>query len=233
MINIQTLATGSSGNCYFITDGVTPILLECGIGYRDIQKALNFRTSNIAGVLVTHEHKDHSKAVQEVANRGLDIYMSTGTKDAIGINHHRIKAVENKKPFQLGTWTILPFDTEHDTAEPFGFLLASNNGGKLLFLTDTYYCRYRFQGLTHLMIECNYSYKILSENVSSGRVPMFLKKRVMQSHFSLENVIEFLKANDLSKVQEIHLLHLSDSNSDEAMFKRKIQGLTGKAVYIA
>lgn len=233
MIDIQTLATGSSGNCYFITDGVTPILLECGIGYRDIQKALNFRTSNIAGVLVTHEHKDHSKAVQEVANRGLDIYMSTGTKDAIGINHHRIKAVENKKPFQLGTWTILPFDTEHDTAEPFGFLLASINGGKLLFLTDTYYCRYKFQGLTHIMIECNYSYKILSENVNSGRVPMFLKKRVMQSHFSLENVIEFLKANDLSKIQEIHLLHLSDSNSDEAMFKRKIQELTGKAVYIA
>lgn len=232
MIEIRTLATGSTGNCYWISDGSTPLLLECGISFKNIQRALNFRTSDIAGVLVTHEHKDHCKAVREVADRGLDIYMSPGTKSAVDIDHHRIRAVENKKQFKLGTWTILPFDTEHDTAEPFGFLLASANGSKLLFLTDTYYCRYKFKGLTHLMIECNYSYKILTENVNNGRIHAGLKKRVMQSHFSLENVIEFLKANDLSKVQEIHLLHLSDSNSDEALFKQEVQKATGKLVYV-
>ncbi|WP_153732736.1 MBL fold metallo-hydrolase [Sporosarcina obsidiansis] len=232
MIEINTLATGSTGNCYWVSDGSTSLLLECGISFKAIQKALNFRTSDIEGVLVTHEHKDHCKAVQEVADRGLDIYMSPGTKEALGIQHHRIRAVENKKQFQLGTWTILPFDTEHDTAEPFGFLLASQSGGKLLFLTDTYYCRYKFKGITHLMIECNYSYKILSENVNSGRTPGFLKKRVMKSHFSLENVLEFLKANDLSKVQEIHLLHLSDSNSNEQEFKQAVQAATGKLVYV-
>lgn len=232
MIEIKTLATGSTGNCYWITDGSTPLLLECGISFRDIQTALNFRTSDIEGVLVTHEHKDHCKAVKEVAERGLDIYMSPGTKDAIGIEHHRIRAVECKKQFKLGTWTILPFDTEHDTAEPYGFLLASSNGGKLLFLTDTYYCRYKFQGLTHLMIECNYSEKILHENVYSGQVHKSLRKRIMSSHFSLENVLEFFKANDLSQVQEIHLLHLSSSNSDEEMFKKSVQEATGKLVFV-
>lgn len=232
MIEIRTLATGSKGNCYWITDGSTPLLLECGIPFKKIQQALNYQTSDIAGVLVTHEHIDHCKAVREVAERGLNIYMSPGTKEALSIQNHRIRAVENKKQFQLGTWTVLPFDTEHDTAEPFGFLLASQNGGKLLFLTDTYYCRYKFRGITHLMIECNYSYKILSENVNSGRTPEFLKKRVMQSHFSLENVLEFLKVNDLSKVQEIHLLHLSDSNSNEQEFKQAVQAATGKLVYV-
>lgn len=232
MIEIKTLATGSTGNCYWITDGRTPLLLECGISFENIQRALNFKTSDIAGVLVTHEHKDHCKAVSEVAERGLDIYMSPGTRKAIGIEHHRIKAVENKKQFKLGTWTILPFDTEHDTAEPFGFLLANQEGDKLLFLTDTYYCKYKFKGITHLMVECNYSLKILDENVMSGRIHEGLKTRVMQSHFSLENLLVFLKANDLSQVQEIHLLHLSDTNSNEELFKKTVQQATGKLVYV-
>lgn len=233
MIEIKTLATGSTGNCYWISDGSTPLLLECGISFKQIQKALNFKTSDLAGVLVTHEHKDHCKAVKEVADRGLDIYMSQGTKGAIGIEHHRFKAVENKRQFSIGTWTILPFDVQHDTAEPFGFMLANQDGERLLFATDTYYIRYKFPGLTHLMIESNYSQKILDENVESGQVPNFLKERVMQSHFSLENLLTFLKVNDLSKVEEIHLLHLSDSNSNEELFKKEVQAATGKPVYVA
>ena len=63
-------------------------------------------------------------------------------------------------------------------------------------------------------------------------MPPALKKRILKSHFSLENVKEFLKANDLSRVQEIWLLHLSDGNSDAERFKREIQELTGKMVFI-
>lgn len=158
--------------------------------------------------------------------------MSPGTADAIGIEHHRIKRVTVKKKFNIGTWTILPFDVQHDVSEPYGFLLANKAGDKLLFATDTFYIRYKFPGLTHIMVECNYSMKILNENILEGRVPQVMKKRLLRSHFSLENVKEFLKANDLSKVQEIWLLHLSDSNSDEKLFKQEIQALTGKMVYV-
>lgn len=232
MIQITALATGSRGNCYHVTDGSTPILLECGIRFKDIQKRLNFKTSNLAGVLVTHEHKDHCAGLQDVLRAGINTYMSPGTAEAIGIKHHRIKTVHAKKQFNLGTWTILPFDVQHDVSEPLGFLLANKQGDKLLFATDTYYIKYKFYGLTHIMVECNYSMKILNENIASGRVPKLMKKRLMRSHFSLENVKDFLKANDLSKVEEIWLLHLSDNNSDEDLFKREIQALTGKLVIV-
>lgn len=232
MIEIKTLATGSSGNCYWVSDGSTQILLECGISYKEIQKALDFNTMGISGVLVTHEHKDHSKAVKEVSNRGFDVYMSPGTKEALGLNHHRIKTVESRSQFKIGTWTILPFDVEHDVSEPYGFLLANQAGEKLLFATDTFYVRYRFNGLTHIMIECNYSMDILNENIRTGRAHKGMKRRLVKSHFSLENVKDFLLANDLSKVQEIHLLHLSDTNSDEELFKKEIQELTGKLVFV-
>src|SRR5699024_6505144 len=233
MIRIKTLASGSSGNAYLIDDGHSQLLLECGINFKDIQIALNFKTSNLAGCLVSHEHKDHSKGIKDVLRAGIDVYTSQGTADAEGIKHHRLKIIESKKTYSIGTWKVLPFDVEHDVNEPLGFLLMNEVGDKLLFATDTYYVRYRFKGLTHIMVECNYSMDILEENIASGRVHKAMKRRLLKSHFSLENVKEFLKANDLSKVQEIHLMHLSNDNSDEARFKREIQELTGKPVYIA
>lgn len=232
MIEITTLATGSKGNCYYITDGHTPLLLEAGIKFKEIQRKLNFQTRTIKGCLITHEHKDHCSGLQDVLKAGINTYLSPGTKDSIGIQHHRLNAVENKKQFTIGTWTVLPFDVQHDVSEPFGFLLVNTAGDKLLFATDTYYIKYRFQGLTHLMVECNYSQKILEENILSGRTPKILKKRLMQSHFSLENMKEFLKANDLSKIEEIWLLHLSDSNSNEKQFRKEVAELTGKMIYI-
>lgn len=232
MIQIKTLATGSKGNCYHITDGSTPLLLECGISFKQIQQGVNFETSNLSGVLVTHEHKDHCKGVESVLNRGLDVYMSKGTQEALHLQHHRIKTVESKKQFRVGTWTILPFDVQHDVNEPLGFLLQSDNGGKLLFATDTYYVKYRFTGLTHIMIECNYDQQTLDDNVESGRVHPAMRKRVMRSHFSLENLLEFFKANDLSKVEEIHLLHLSDGNSNVERIFKAVARATGKMIFI-
>lgn len=233
MIGITALASGSSGNCYHITDGGSPLLLECGIPWRQIQKGLGFKTGELAGILVSHEHQDHSKAVRDAMRAGLDVYASQGTIGALGVSGHRLHMVEARRQFGLGTWTILPFETQHDAAEPLGFLLASSNGGKLLYATDTYYVRYTFQGLTHVMLECNYATDILQANVASGAVPEALKNRLLRSHFSLENVKEFLRVNNLSQVREIWLLHLSDGNSDAERFRREIMELTGKPTYVA
>lgn len=233
MIEIQTLATGSTGNCYYVTDGVTPILIECGISFKQIQRKLNFQTTDIAACLVSHDHMDHVKGIDGVLKAGIRCYMSNGTKTALNRdNHHRIKTVENKKQFTIGTWTILPFDVQHDVAEPFGFLLVNDAGDKLLFATDTYYIKYKFQGLTHLMIECNYCQSVLDVNEQTGRIHPSMRKRVMKSHFSLENVLEFLKANDLSKLQEIWLLHLSDTNTNEELIRNEVAKVTGKLIHI-
>ena len=226
---IKTIATGSTGNCYLIDDGCTQLLLECGIIFKKIQQALNYQTSKVAACLISHSHQDHCKGVQGALNASMDVYMSKATTDEVGIEHNRIKQYTNKQQFKIGSFTILPFDVKHDV-ENHGFLIQSDNGSKLLFATDTYYVRYKFAGLTHLMIETNYSEAILDENIERGTIHPFLAKRIKASHFSLENVLEFLKANDLSKVEEIHLLHLSNSNSDEENFKRAVQEQTGKLV---
>lgn len=232
MITIKPLASSSRGNAYYISDNVTPLLLEAGIPFQEIRKKTNFQTQGIVSCLISHEHQDHSKAVRDVIKAGIDCRMSKGTAEALGVSGHRIIPVEKMKQFEVGSWTVLPFDTEHDAAEPLGFLLANQAGEKLLFATDTYYIRYKFSGLTHIVLECNYSRDILEANVQAGKVPLAMKNRLLHSHFSLEHVKDFFKANDLSRVQEIHLIHLSDGNSDEERFKREIQELTGKMVFV-
>ena len=233
MIRFRSLASSSAGNCYHVTDGRTELLIECGLRFADIRKALDFRVSRLAGVLISHEHMDHSRAATDLAKAGVDVYASSGTIAARGLAGHRVKQIEAKKQFQVGTWTILPFDVEHDAEQPLGFLLANQDGEKLVFITDSYYCRYTFSGLTHIAIECNFSLAILDENIAAGRVHPAMRPRLLRSHFSLENVLDFLRANDLTRVEEIHLLHLSDNNSDEELFKRRVQEVTGKPVYVA
>ena len=103
----------------------------------------------------------------------------------------------------------------------------------MLYLTDCFYSPFRFKNLTLIAVECNYSLDILKRNVEAGLVPKELKNRLLKSHFSLENVKKFLLANDLSKVEAIFLLHLSNNNSDSERFKREVMELTGKPTYIA
>ena len=176
---------------------------------------------------------DHSKAVKDIMRAGIDCYISAGTAEALGLSGHRVHIIKAKQQFQVGTWTVLPFETQHDAAEPLGFLLANQDGERLLYATDTYFIRYRFANLNVIAVECNYSSDILKRNVEAGAVPKELKSRILKSHFSLENVKRFLQANDLSRVQEIWLLHLSEQNSCEKRFKEEVQKITGKPTYIA
>ena len=233
MIDIVSLASSSKGNCYKVSDGNTSILLECGISFKEINKKLNFKTHELAACFITHLHKDHCKAIKEVLKSAIDCYMSIETAQALGVvGHHRVKIVKSKEQFTVGTWVIMPFDVAHDCEGTLGFLMVSG-GYKVLFLTDTYKCDYLFSGLTHIMVECNHSLAILKENVDNGTLSLSRRDRLLRSHFALENVLKFLAENDLSKVFEIWLLHLSDQNSNEALFKEEIERAFGKPVIVA
>ena len=231
----RAIASGSKGNCYHVTDGDTPLLLECGIRFKDIQEALSFRTSELAGCLVSHEHKDHCLAAHDLSKRGVDVLMSAGTikslftKDNLHFRTHTIRANEQ---FRLGSWIILPFEAIHDAAEPLCFLLYSDRTKeKLLFATDTAYIKYRFNGLTHIMIECNHDMEVMRDNVSSGKIHYGHKRRVMHNHMSLSTVLNFLRTNDLSALKEIYLLHMSDDNSNMQNMMQKVSEITNTIVY--
>lgn len=231
MIAITPIASSSAGNCYHVTDGQTPLLVEAGARPARIRERVGNLT-DLAGCLVTHGHGDHSRHVKDLVRAAVDCYMSAGTADALGIKSHRIHRVEVGKRFPVGTWGIRSFPTVHDCKEPVGFILASGNE-KLMFATDTAYIHDRMPALTHVMIECNYNEDIMAANVESGAIHPSLRDRLKRNHFGLENVLEFFRKTDRSRLQEVWLLHASNGNSDVARMKAAVQGLTGVPVYIA
>jgi len=231
-VQINVLASGSAGNAVYLSDGVSPILLDCGLPVAALRRRAGFCLAGLSGVLVTHEHQDHSRAVKDLIRTGMNVYISEGTADVLQVSGRRVHIIQAEKPFKIDTWAVMPLKAIHDAEEPLNFLLLNRGGDKVLYVTDTVYCPYRFQGLTHILIECNYSRDMLRWNVATEEVKRELRYRVIRNHMSLETALGALKANDLSRVREIYLVHLSDANSDAQAFKEAVQRATGKLVVV-
>nr|DAU41133.1 MAG TPA: YycJ-like MBL-fold protein [Caudoviricetes sp.] len=232
MLTIKAIASGSSGNAYLLDDGAEhQLLLECGIPFAKLIKALRFDISKLSGCLVTHEHKDHSHAIADVLRYGIDVYCSGGTAEACKVvGHHNLHVVTVKKPVVLPGFSVLPLRAEHDAAEPLLYLIRGS-GFLLLFATDTYYIRYKMpEDLTHIMIECNYSMERLNENINGGEIDSARKQRILHSHMNLNTLREFIKANEFKRLEQIYLIHLSRENSDADAFVREIEMVTGVPV---
>ncbi len=225
-MQIKILASSSKGNCIQIDDGATRLLLDAGLPFPEIKRRLNFQTSLIAGALISHSHADHSKAVKDTVKAGIDGYMGKSCAQELGLTGHRIHIVDPLSQFKVGTWTVLPFSLVHDVAN-IGFLLASGDD-KAVYIVDSGYCAYRFRGLSHILLETNFSKDTLAPDLDPE-----VKRRLYRNHMSLETAKDFLRANDLCRVKEIHLLHLSSGNSDAALFRAEIEKLTGKPTYVA
>lgn len=228
MIKIKVIASSSKGNAVLVDDGETKVLLDAGIPVKQIGRT--FRPSELAGVFVTHLHKDHCLAVRELCYRGIRVFMSKGTKEA-DENHRYSEIIEVNEVYQIGTFRIKPFRVVHDVKDPLGFLLYSDKAKKkILYMVDTGIIPAgvnRFKGITHLLIEANHDVERL-ENVDL--LPI-VKKRIAKNHLSIQEVCSYLKRMDQSKLEQIHLLHLSEKNSNMMEFQTKIQALTGVPVF--
>jgi len=228
-MKLKILGSSSKGNCYIIENEKSILILEAGISFKTVKPEIDFQISKIKGVLVSHEHGDHAEYIPDYLSYSIPVYAPKKTADKYGT---KIIITEHKKVFTVDGFTIMPFELKHDV-QIHGFLISHPETGKILFATDTYYVPYKFKGLNHILIEINYSKKILNENISKGSIPLIQYRRVLSSHMELETTKEMLRANDLSQVVNIVLLHLSDGNSNAKEFKQEIESATGKPVCIA
>lgn len=231
---LKVIGTGSKGNTYILENDTEALVIECGMSIKSIKEAVNFNVGKIAGCIVTHEHQDHCKSINQLFAAGVNVFASGGTLKALkATENHRAHAVKNKVPFYVGGFKIMAFDVKHDCAEPFGFLINHKETGNVLFLTDTFYSAYTFKNLNNIIIEANFSKKIIDAKLRAGATPKFLRDRILKNHFSLENCLDALSKNDITAVNNIVLIHLSDTNSHAVDFKTAVQKQTNKTVTIA
>ena len=222
------LGSSSKGNSYLLDNGSQTLVIEAGVRLAEVKKALDFNISRIVGCVISHEHADHAGYVGDFLKYGIDVYCSPGTAEKFP-KSHRLHRVPSGVTFKVGDFKILPFEVEHDAANPFGFLINHPETGNILFLTDSYYSEFKFRNLNQIILEINYDIEIMN---TRGLHPK-IKNRIITSHMSLETAKELLRSNDLSKVNNIVLIHLSDGNSHSERFKQEIEDLTGKTVTVA
>ncbi len=227
-MRLTVLGSGSTGNGYVLQNEHEALVLECGMPRRDCLAALCYNVKKVRGCLVTHEHGDHAKFIENYMEL-MPCYTSAGTAAAIEFRkNRRPEVLEVLRTIHLGGFAVRPIPAEHDAAEPFAFIIDHDEMGRLLFATDTYFIRYTIPHLTNLMIECNYSLPILNANIEAGIVPEALKNRTLDSHMSIAHLKDMLSANDLTGVNTIVLIHMSGRNSHKDAFVAEIAAHTGK-----
>jgi len=234
-MKLIVLGSDSSGNGYVLID--TPgnaLVVEAGVRLLDLKKALNFRINKVAGCIISHSHHDHARHALEYRKTGISMYMSPDTrKEVFGeTRHYNTHELQEQDQVTVGPFLIRPFKLQHDVTN-YGYLIHHHEMGLACFLTDTHYCPYTFKGLTNILVECNYSLPILDQRVSQGMIPPVVRDRIIYSHMELQTTKDFLRANDLKRVNNIVLLHLSQGNSDRKRYRKEIGELTGKNVEIA
>lgn len=247
-MDIKVLASGSSGNCYLISDGRTRILLDAGISISRIREGCGYRLSDILACLITHCHSDHTAGLRGLLKSAVDVYMPDGEIAVMGLTNapgtHRLHSLRVTRSndgayrvypyFKIGTFVVVPFQTEHDTPEPVGYLLFSDETKeKLLYFTDTYFLQPKFSGITHIIGECNYVRDQLWEKYESGDTPSIRAKRLFGTHMSLETFLNFLDAlENKDTLEQIYICHMSNDHGDEARIVEAVRRKTGAEVYV-
>lgn len=215
MLKIKTLSTGSVGNCYLLSTEQETLILDCGIGIKDIKRGLDYDLSKIQGVIVTHGHKDHTLASEDFKSMGFDVWQPY------------LNLSENKRQMKkFGSFTVQSFEVPHDN-EPCVAYFIKVNGHKLLYATDFEYIGVSFRniGLNTLLIECNYQKELVDKEADN-------RNHVLRGHAELQTTIGVILDNGSCSLKNVLLCHLSRDNSIPSECVNEVQKNVNKDVYV-
>lgn len=214
------MGSGSRGNATFVATERTRLLVDAGFSFRQITKrlkAIGEEPENLDGVLVSHEHSDHIKGLQQIAKRlKCPIYLTERTEQTIdwGSVDPRIETFQAGQTLRIADLDIDSFTIPHDAADPVAFAVRYQ-GLKAGLVTDLGYMtesvKHKIRGSDLLMLESNHDLDMLKV----GPYPWFVKQRVMSrvGHLSNHAVSDFLAADLPSECRWLVLAHLSESNN--------------------
>lgn len=232
-MRLNVLGSDSNGNCYILQTDKEALIIEAGVRFSEVKKALKWQLSKVVGAVISHEHNDHAKYVRDFVSNGITVLALPSVFKAKGINSLSFrKDIEPMHGYIVGGFKVFAMPVCHDVP-CLGFIIEHEDMGRMLFVTDTMMLEYRVPGLNHILLEANYAEDILDAKIEAGSVPVSMKPRLIHSHMEIETAKGILRTNDLSGVNEIVLIHLSNGNSDERRFIREVQEVSGKPVYAA
>ena len=191
------------------------MLLDLGLQAKEIKRAIDYRISDVVGAVVTHQHKDHSLAVADFEKMGIPVFAPYKSLEPMDFNGWQGTIQSIDLTDLNGKW----MHTNADGSECpcYGFLITHPDMGRLLYITDTELVKWRFKGINHILISCNY----IKDNLDDENLAK--RNHVLRGHMELETVKEFVRANATDSLQNVILCHLSADNSDADRMVSEIQ----------
>lgn len=131
-VRVTSFASGSSGNALLVRTPGAALLIDCGIAQRTLERQLahaGLRASDLAAIVLTHEHGDHSLCAGPLARRhGVPIVANRLTIDALGgaIAGVQLRELGIGSGLTLGDCAIHSFAVSHDAAAPVGYTLRAD-----------------------------------------------------------------------------------------------------------
>ncbi|MBC7502993.1 MAG: MBL fold metallo-hydrolase [Herminiimonas sp.] len=240
-MKFASLGSGSEGNALLISTlsgtSRTTVMLDCGFSIREAERRmarLGMLPSELAGIIVTHEHQDHVGGVFKFARRhGIPVWLSFGTFQAVGdkCKDVDVSFCSDGQPVMIGALEIIPYTVPHDAREPVQYV-ASNGRLKLGVLTDaghsTPHLVSALGGCDALVMECNHDRDMLANSA----YPPSLKSRIggAYGHLSNQTSAEILAAIDKSRLKTVVGAHLSQQNNTPQLAREALSGVLDETV---
>jgi phosphoribosyl 1,2-cyclic phosphodiesterase len=236
-LQFQSFGSGSSGNCYYIGNASSGILIDAGLSVRSIRKNLRnigLEFENIWGVFVTHDHADHIKAVGPLGEKyHIPIYSTRQVHEGIQRSYcvteklyTSRKFIEKGETLELGDFKITAFPVSHDSTDCVGYTIEYKEK-RFTFATDLGFigeeAALHLSQADYLVLEANYDEQMLMQ----GAYPIHLKNRIIAKtgHLSNDQTGQFLADNYKEQMKHIFLCHLSRENNLPEVAYTTIQNL--------
>lgn len=224
-MKICSLASGSSGNCIYIGNEDTNLLIDVGISGKKVRLGLEeigVDPSTLNGILITHEHSDHIKGIGVIARKyKIPMYTNQQTfKTVLGnksvgiIDEALYKEVNENQSFMIGSIKVTPFSSSHDAIDPLCYIF-NHKDKKISVATDlgTYndYTKSFLANSNVLFIEANHDVRMLEV----GPYPYYLKQRILGDLGHLSNELSAKLVCEIYHEALSHIIlgHLSHENN--------------------
>lgn len=218
-MKFAALSSGSCGNCFYVKEKDSSVLVDAGISCRQIVERLNSLGENpekIKGIFISHEHIDHIRGVDVLArNFGIPVFATRGTcnNGFLCSDENLIQEIKDDETIKLGGMEISAFSKSHDASEPVSFNI--RNGKQISIITDIgHACKNVCEAVEDsdfLIIESNHDLEMLE----NGPYPYFLKSRIRGINGHLSNLHSGLCVleHGTKKLKNVMLAHLSQVNN--------------------
>ena len=225
------LASGSSGNCFYIEHDKTCFLVDAGISSRQIIQRLESigrRAAALSGIFITHEHIDHVRGVDALARKfSLPVFLTrkchAGCRD-ICSDETLVRHIEKDTELEFGGVRILPFSKNHDACDPVSYAISAN-GRKVSVMTDigsvTASVVSHLRNSNIVYLESNHDISMLEQ----GPYPEYLKVRILSDRGQLSNLAaaRLVEEHGTAQLKHLVLSHLSESNNTRASALRTMK----------